>query len=291
MKVRTSGKSEVKAGPGMDWRTLLSCPGRWSWRFKVILVFLVAILSVQLLLAYHSSNLDDQPRDGGTSGAFAQLNSGGFPPVDDDDSNNPPSNSNHHHPPKEDFIRSISSQADEAGVGLGGVGGGVIGTHPLSSCRVQSRDALSAVNRAKTEDCKKQILDTVCAIESGTFYAQQLVSRCPRGNFTSGRPLGCFQDDQTNRLLDGYYVNNKETNSPKKCMEICLQSGFTYAGVQYSQECFCGNTSPPSSVQLPATSCDKKCPADDTAVCGGYFTMNVFETGISSEYLNSLELN
>lgn len=256
----------------LDWRGLMVCPGRWSSKFKVILVFLVVILSVQLLLAYHSNKLDDPMKDQGMSGAFSHLISGGSLPVDDDDSNNPLSNSNpHQHPVKEEFLKSISSNGTED-------------VRTLDKCQVQSKDAISAVNRAKTESCRRQILDTVCAIESGTFYAQQLTSRCPKGNFTSGRSLGCYQDDQTNRLLDGYYVNNKEMNSPGKCIEICLQSGFTYAGVQYGNECFCGNASPPSSVQLPDASCDRKCPGDVTKNCGGYFTMNVFETGISSEY-------
>jgi len=46
--------------------------------------------------------------------------------------------------------------------------------------------------------------------------------------------VGCFQDDNQNRLLGGYYVLLKETNSPMNCVDACLQSGYPYAGLQYS---------------------------------------------------------
>lgn len=263
--------------------------GRWQRKYKLVFIVLLFILSVQLFLGYHSSRLDDQSElssaESGRRPAFSHL-SGGSLPVDDDD--NQPSNSQHQHPPlKDHFIRSISSNGDTAPKDAK-----KRQLHDLPfipNCDVQSKDALSAVNRARTAECKRQILDTVCAIESGTFYAQQLTSRCPKGSFTRGKSLGCFRDEQTNRLLGGYYVNNKGTNSVRKCIEICLQSGFTYAGVQYGNECFCGNSAPPSTVQLADSSCNMKCPGgsdtttEDASICGGYFTMNVFETGISSE--------
>lgn len=48
-------------------------------------------------------------------------------------------------------------------------------------------------------------------------------------------------------------------------------------------ECFCGNDEPKSSAKLPDPSCNMKCSGDSKESCGGYFTMNVFETGIASE--------
>lgn len=268
---------------GTGWNVLGGVsPGPWQRKYKLVFVVLLVILSVQLLLGYQSNKLDEQ-RDGnsGETGgaAFAHLSGGSLLPVDDDDSQS--SNSNHKHPGKEDdFLRIISSNGGEKKTKE-------TKTNTGAACDVQSRDALSAINRARTDECKRQIQDTVCAIESGTFYAHQLTSRCPRGSFSRGRSLGCFQDDQTKRLLDGYYVNNKGTNSHRKCIEICLQSGFTYAGVQYGNECFCGNSAPPSTAKLADSSCTMKCPVEEEEGgrenCGGYFTMNVFETGISSE--------
>lgn len=37
-------------------------------------------------------------------------------------------------------------------------------------------------------------------------------------------------------------------------------------------------------MKLPDPECNHKCSGDAKHLCGGYFTMNVFETGIASEY-------
>lgn len=96
------------------------------------------------------------------------------------------------------------------------------------------REAVSAVSRAKSQQCKQHIIEVACAIKAETFYPTHLTNSCPSGNFIANRSLGCFKDEKKQRLLSGYYSNFKESNSPKKCMSVCLQSGFLYGGVQYS---------------------------------------------------------
>lgn len=51
----------------------------------------------------------------------------------------------------------------------------------------------------------------------------------------------------------------------------------------FSFECFCGVDVPPLSFKIPDSSCNLKCPGDNKATCGGYYAMNIFETGIKSK--------
>lgn len=53
--------------------------------------------------------------------------------------------------------------------------------------------------------------------------------------------------------------------------------------IYFSSECFCGEVEPPQSAKVLDESCDMKCPAEPSHSCGGYFTMNVFETGLASK--------
>lgn len=48
-----------------------------------------------------------------------------------------------------------------------------------------------------------------------------------------GKLLGCYQDKKSMRLLSGYFTNLEQNNSPENCINLCLQSGFPYAGVEY----------------------------------------------------------
>lgn len=156
---------------------------------------------------------------------------------------------------------------------------------------LQDKEVLSAVQRAHSQTCKETIIDVACQIESNTFYPSKLPNSCPSGNYIANRSLGCYQDEKKHRLLPSFYTNFKETNSPKKCIQMCLQSGYLYAGVQYSTECFCGSNEPPTTSRLPDPSCNMKCPAEPKSACGGYFTINIYETGIASKFTIALVLH
>nr|XP_018901650.1 PREDICTED: xylosyltransferase oxt [Bemisia tabaci] len=146
-------------------------------------------------------------------------------------------------------------------------------------CDITGKEAISAIHRAKTQYCKQEISNISCLIAEGLLYPKKLPHLCAISE--TGKSLGCFQDGKSKRLLSSYYVSLKFNNSPSNCVNLCLQSGFSYAGVQLSTECFCGNEKPPSSFQLPDSSCNMKCPADTHQMCGGYLTSNIYQTGIA----------
>lgn len=52
--------------------------------------------------------------------------------------------------------------------------------------------------------------------------------------------------------------------------------------MSHSTECFCGNVIPEESVKLSDPQCNYKCSGDAKQLCGGYFTISIFETGIKS---------
>ena len=65
-----------------------------------------------------------------------------------------------------------------------------------------------------------------------------------------------------------------------RCLDLCTESGYLYAGVQYGVECFCGNERPSERFHIVGSKCDKFCPGDSDSKCGGYLTMNVYQTGV-----------
>lgn len=102
------------------------------------------------------------------------------------------------------------------------------------ACEINTKEAISAIHRAKTQRCKQTISNVTCLIQNGQLYPAVLPNYCPSEGFVAGKSLGCFKDEKNFRLLNGYYGNNKNSNSPEYCIRLCLQSGFPYAGVQYS---------------------------------------------------------
>ncbi|XKL63892.1 hypothetical protein PGB90_006256 [Kerria lacca] len=57
----------------------------------------------------------------------------------------------------------------------------------------------------------------------------------------------------------------------------CPAHGLT----RESDECFCGNDEPLNISIIPNSFCNLNCPSNSNEMCGGYFTMNVLETGVA----------
>eukprot|EP00092_Neocalanus_flemingeri_P009591 GFUD01010322.1.p1 GENE.GFUD01010322.1~~GFUD01010322.1.p1 ORF type:complete len:916 (+),score=308.33 GFUD01010322.1:197-2749(+) len=149
-------------------------------------------------------------------------------------------------------------------------------------CNITGKEAVSAINRATTKKCKQEIVDLMCSLEKGTVYPTKLERTCPGkvDKDKQGKYLGCYQDSFTKRLLQGHLVKLKTHNSPDLCTNVCSKSGFSYAGVQYGVECFCGNTRPELSSALQPSKCSLPCPGSKDRTCGGYLAVEVYETGL-----------
>ena len=100
------------------------------------------------------------------------------------------------------------------------------------------------------------------------------------GNTTGGEAkigyIGCFKDTQPFDL-DGY-LEAGQNNTPERCVAICRDKGFAYAGVQNGQSCLCGNS---YGRYGAATNCDVKCTGDNSQNCGGFSANSIYGTGAS----------
>ena len=92
---------------------------------------------------------------------------------------------------------------------------------------------------------------------------------------------GCHQDSFEGRLLTGSIAKNQENNSKNNCIERCTKEGYSFAGVQFGNECFCGEKviSDLKKKRIEEERCNKPCPGEPTEYCGGYLTMNIYHTG------------
>ena len=95
----------------------------------------------------------------------------------------------------------------------------------------------------------------------------------------TGQYVGCYQDSFNQRLFQGDMTKLKTDNSPSVCVQHCLETGFTLAGLQYAAECFCSNSAPAEDKMLQGDKCNMKCPGETDKTCGGYLTMDVYNTG------------
>ncbi len=89
--------------------------------------------------------------------------------------------------------------------------------------------------------------------------------------------LGCFRDQgdpfglRGRDLADFGFGSEKMT--PSLCMRECAKRGYRYAGVQYSSQCFCGNS---YGKYGKAVNCNMRCNGDKSKICGGTWANSVY---------------
>lgn len=94
------------------------------------------------------------------------------------------------------------------------------------------------------------------------------------GTWTSA---GCVQDGAA-RALTGYSFTSKSMTTAL-CQSTCAQKGFSMAGIEYGQECYCGNSLVNGlGQQLDAgRACYMTCNGAPGEKCGGTWTLSLYQ--------------
>ena len=113
-------------------------------------------------------------------------------------------------------------------------------------CNISAKEPTSAISRAKSSECKQNIINLVCALERGEVYPKSLPKYCkPKiDQAQAGVHHGCYQDSFKQRLFSGSVTKFRDSNSADQCISHCVDNGYQYSGLQYGVECFCGNNKP-----------------------------------------------
>ncbi|GAB6027222.1 hypothetical protein CHUAL_001512 [Chamberlinius hualienensis] len=147
------------------------------------------------------------------------------------------------------------------------------------NCDIISKDAMNCIKRAKTLDCKLRIANISCLYQERKLIPSQLPRYCKTHGVKKGDYLGCFGDKGTIRILPnllGSYTNA----TSDKCIDMCLQTGYRYAGVKYGIECYCGDDYPAAEFEQSATKCNTACLGSKSLHCGGRYSISIYHTGL-----------
>ena len=95
--------------------------------------------------------------------------------------------------------------------------------------------------------------------------------------------IGCFNDKGNawgveGRDLSGFMTESSDMTI-EKCIQMCSEKGFKYAGLQYGVQCFCGNS---YGKYGESYSCDYECSGNQNEICGGYWANSVYSVAESN---------
>lgn len=84
---------------------------------------------------------------------------------------------------------------------------------------------------------------------------------------------GCYLDNRSARNLRGA-SSELPNNTPAVCAHQCYTAGFKYAGVEYGDECYCGNDL--FQPKVVDSDCYEACAGDSTQLCGSPNRINIY---------------
>ncbi|KAH8839061.1 hypothetical protein MCOR27_010609 [Pyricularia oryzae] len=93
------------------------------------------------------------------------------------------------------------------------------------------------------------------------------------GGLGSWTYQGCYQDNLNDKRTFYWQLSFPNVMTPKMCLDRCAKYGYMAAGLEYGNECYCGD---PQNVVTagvatprPSTECNVPCDGNRTAICGG----------------------
>ncbi|KAB5523167.1 hypothetical protein GE09DRAFT_976836, partial [Coniochaeta sp. 2T2.1] len=88
--------------------------------------------------------------------------------------------------------------------------------------------------------------------------------------------LGCYTEGNNGRALSSKSFNDDKNMTAERCQAYC-GTAYAYFGVEWSQECYCGNQLNTGSVPASASDCNSLCSGNKTQYCGGRSRLNIFK--------------
>ncbi|KAG8999266.1 hypothetical protein FRB90_012118 [Tulasnella sp. 427] len=89
--------------------------------------------------------------------------------------------------------------------------------------------------------------------------------------------LGCVAEPSGGaRVLTTKITDSSPSMTQETCLNSCINAGYSFAGLEFGAECWCGNNPTANLNVLPDTSCSTSCGGNSGEKCGGTYTLALF---------------
>uniref|UniRef100_A0A914LST0 protein xylosyltransferase n=1 Tax=Meloidogyne incognita TaxID=6306 RepID=A0A914LST0_MELIC len=146
-------------------------------------------------------------------------------------------------------------------------------------------EGIEAISRINTNFCKQFIKSKLCEINN-YWPVEKIENNCDEyfDLKQQNTKIGCFYLSTINKLIKNSF-NFSSQNTPEFCVQKCLNSGFSFAGVGFGVNCYCFNYLIDKNENIVNENlCNLNvCPGKENEFCGGNGTLFVYKTGIKDK--------
>ncbi|GKT83176.1 WSC domain-containing protein [Colletotrichum tofieldiae] len=162
-------------------------------------------------------------------------------------------------------VPTASSAASSAGVS--------------SSSQVGSSTVVTSSSAAVSSSSIVVVVASSSAVSSSSAAPTPTVLSQP-ATVGAWKWYGCQTEATNTRALNAKTFASDDMTL-EKCATFC--AGNTFFGVEYSRECWCGNSFAAGSVAVPASQCSMKCMGNQLQYCGEGNRLSVYTIGDATQ--------
>lgn len=144
--------------------------------------------------------------------------------------------------------------------------------HECYCDNTQASSSVPAPDTECSEPCAGNSTETCGAPNRINVYTN-IIYKAPSNPVVPNFPyLSCYTDSPTRTLNSKSFADNAMT--VEMCGSYC--AGYKYFGVEYSRECYCGNSLAAGSSTAPEGDCSFFCSGNSKEFCGGGFRLSLY---------------
>ncbi|KZO99601.1 WSC-domain-containing protein [Calocera viscosa TUFC12733] len=113
------------------------------------------------------------------------------------------------------------------------------------------------------------------ASTTSTTATSTSTSSAPTSTPTGWSAIGCYTDANARTLPSDATSSNSMT--VEACQSFCLGAGFTLAGTEDGNECWCSDSISNGGTQASAGDCSTTCAGNSNEQCGGGWRLSVYQ--------------
>ena len=95
---------------------------------------------------------------------------------------------------------------------------------------------------------------------------------------------GCYSDNSPNGRTLQYQQPDNNTLTVESCIAMCSSQGYTIAGMEYADQCFCDNYIRNSPSQVAESKCSMSCAGNSGEMCGAGSILSIYSNGTMTPY-------
>ncbi|KAK7059963.1 hypothetical protein R3P38DRAFT_2838754 [Favolaschia claudopus] len=117
-----------------------------------------------------------------------------------------------------------------------------------------------------------------CTTAASTSFLPTPTAPIPSGWSTA---MACATDTPTHILTNSYLTTPSNTNTPSTCIQQCFSLGFTFAGVESGNACYCGSGLLSNVTAASISDCNVPCTGNANLICGATSRIQVYNTSLT----------